>query len=167
MSIKIEIPQLHVKHLIEFYSKKVDDLRLSIKALENELQEITSIMAQLNTTEQPDNIVYKGILSKAPQFNDGYSVKFTWERKIVFVIEKYGPMTTSEIVDKIISAYQPELKQERKRVVASVSAILSMKSGVGKLFSKSSNDANEFVYHVQSNHRMYSGNEQPELADIL
>jgi hypothetical protein len=49
MTIKIEIQESQVKHLREFYDRRLDEINTSIRQLEKELHEINQAIIQLDT----------------------------------------------------------------------------------------------------------------------
>lgn len=139
MAKSIEIPDSDVAPLREFYEKKENHL---IKELEG----VRSILEQLKGIHIPSNPAQLQIDHKMPV---GYSEKFTWFKKVQFIIKNYGgELTTSQIVEKLLE-FEPAYKGEnRKTAVASISAILSAKSKPGGFFGKKTNVADENVYFI-------------------
>ncbi len=77
-----------------------------------------------------------------------YSEKWPWLKKIRFTIELKGcALTTNEIVDALVER-EIGLMFERKKAVASVSSVLSTKSGPGKDFLKTESDSGEYAYAI-------------------
>jgi hypothetical protein len=143
MPIQIEINDAHVDALIDFYIQRIKVLRDEMSSREKELREINAQILKLkkskrdideNEPEHPSAIIAL------------YSDKWPWVKKIRFAIVLKGrPLTTKEIVDTLIE-YEIGLMFERKKAVASISSMLSTKSGPDKEFSKVESDSGEFAY---------------------
>lgn len=145
MPFHLEVTDKDAMDLIEFYTEKQKSIKLQMSELTASLKDISSKIYDL-----------KGILDarqtfSSPEDKTAYSLKWHWVKKIQFAIHKEGrPLTTKEIVD-ILSNYQPEYISERRKAIASVSAILSTKSGTHaqhKEFVKIPADWGEYTYDV-------------------
>ena len=77
---------------------------------------------------------------------NGYNPKWVWKKKIEYILNQ-GDATTSEVVDTILK-YEPN-KFIRGKVVASISAILSVGAKEGGIYTKTLNDRNENVYGLR------------------
>lgn len=77
-----------------------------------------------------------------------YSDKWPWVKKVQFAIEYHKrPLTTREIVETL-TEYESSLLIDRKRAIASVSSILSSKSGENKDFLRVNSEFGDFAYTV-------------------
>ena len=109
---------------IKDFKKRLDSFAESIAVMQGE------IVSLLNIAQTPElEYLRPQILSPVPKTeglpisNSGYRSGFTWKQKTRYIIERCGdPVTTTEIADTICS-WEPNL--DRKRVVASVSSVLS------------------------------------------
>jgi hypothetical protein len=144
MPIQIEVQDLHAKLLIDFYIQRLKTLKTEIIERERELKEINGTIQKLK----------RGNLSpveSSPKemINDShYSEKWTWVKKIQFAIELQGkPLTTKEIVDTL-TEFEADFIFDRKRVVASISSMLSTKSGSDKEFIRVESDSGDFAYNI-------------------
>ncbi|WP_299178718.1 hypothetical protein [uncultured Chryseobacterium sp.] len=142
MSVQIEIKELYIRDLIEFYLEKQKVLRNEVNALQTQLKDISAVIMQLRQAQLSNSVsMLKG--------NEVYNSKWPWVKKITFAIQEAGkPLTTKEIVD-ILTGYEPDFINDRKRVVASVSSTLSVKTG-GE-FEKSESETGENAYSIITN----------------
>ena len=139
MSIHIEVQDAHAQLLVEFYLNRLKTVKDEIVEREKETKNITGIIQTLKRGSASAHEL--NILPKAD-----YSDKWPWVKKIQFAIEiQKKPLTTKEIVDTL-SEYEPSFIFDRKRVVASISSILSTKSGDSREFSRVGSDSGEFAY---------------------
>jgi len=143
MPIQIEVHDSHAQLLIEFYVSRLKLLREEIQERERESKEINGVIQQLKkraalageADEIPTPLVY-------------YNDKWTWLKKIHFALEQRGKaLSTKEIVDTLAD-YEPTFLFDRKRAIASISSVLSVKSGAGKDFLKVDTDSGEFAYAI-------------------
>lgn len=145
MAIQIEINDAHIDALIDFYIQRLRVLRDEISEREKESKEIN---AQILTLKKG-----KGLLS----LNDKevhltpaveYSEKWPWVKKIRFAINQQGrALTTKEIIETL-TEYEIGLMFNRKKAVASVSSMLSTKSGEGKDFLRIESESGDFAYDL-------------------
>ena len=148
MPVQIEINDVHVDALIEFYIQKLRVLRDEIATREKETKEINAQILRLK----------KGKTSPQSSTNNTqleatlvpYSDKWPWAKKIRFALERQGkPLTTKEIVETLIE-YEIGLMFDRKKAVASISSMLSTKSGTDKEFIRVESDSGDFEYDINN-----------------
>jgi hypothetical protein len=147
MPVQIEINESHIDALVDFYIQKIKVLREEIAIREKEAKEINSQIMKLKKG--------KSSVSMSPSENEeqsaqmiSYSDKWPWVRKIKFALEIQGrPLTTKEILDTLID-YEIALMFDRKKAVASISSILSTKSGEDKEFIRVEGETGDFAYTV-------------------
>lgn len=143
MPIQIDVHESHIQSLIQFYFERLKTLRVEITAKELELKEITLVIQKLKRGSANGNTQ-----DNIGKVNIDYSESWPWARKVEFAIElKEKPLSTKEIVD-ILTEFEPSFLIDRKRVVASISSILSSKSGEGKEFKRVESDTGDFKYIV-------------------
>jgi hypothetical protein len=83
-----------------------------------------------------------GIQYETPIYD--YVKEATWKRKTLYAIEKIGrPATVNEIANVIIEM-EPEV--DRKKVIATISSLLSIYINKKEVFKRSQNDREEFMY---------------------
>jgi tRNA(Phe) wybutosine-synthesizing methylase Tyw3 len=142
----IEITDDDAKDLIDFYVEKQRNIKNQMSVLGASLKELNTKILELKQSLQAKN---PSVINN----KDGveYSSKWHWVKKIEFAIRQAGkPLTTKEIVD-ILTEYQPDYISERRSAIASVSAILSTKSGSHsqhKEFVKIASDWGDYAYDV-------------------
>lgn len=140
MPLSIEINDKHIAHLIEFYVEKQKLMRNDIIKLEREIKEINAIITQL---KQSSRTQFSATIQPLPG-KEIYSDKWPWIRKIKFALDQSKrPLSTKEVVD-FLTDYEPDFISGRRRAIASVSSILSVKSGEEVI--KSTSETGEFVY---------------------
>jgi len=141
MSIQIEVQNAHIEYLIEFYLERLKSLRAEISAKEQELKDITSTIQKLKKGSNPDKF------EEADAAIDvEYSERWPWVKKVEFALKyKNKPLSTKEVVETL-TEFEPEFLIDRKKVVASVSSILSSKSGDDKTFKRINHDSGDFEY---------------------
>ena len=146
MPINIEIKDAHAQLLVDFYIQRLKILHEEIQNKEIEIKEITSTIQKLKKKElktTPSSATIDTIENVAP-----YSNKWPWVKKIHFVLGQVDrPMTTKEIVEAL-TEFEPTFMFERKKVVASISSILSSKSGDDKEFVKVESESGDFAYYI-------------------
>ncbi|WEK33878.1 MAG: hypothetical protein P0Y53_15420 [Candidatus Pseudobacter hemicellulosilyticus] len=156
MPIQIEINDSHVDGLIEFYLQRIKVLRTEIAEREKESKDINAQILRLKRgkTESIGN-------EKSPIIHStsNYHEKWTWIKKIRFILEpSLYPMTTKEIVDTLMT-YEAGLMFDRKKAIASVSSILSTKSGEGKEFLRLENESGDFAYDIKKKKNVKDDND--------
>lgn len=148
MPLQIEINDLHIDSLIDFYIQRLKVLRDEISEREKETKEINAQILKLKRGKTTGLLGAGNSQISAPSIP--YSEKWPWVRKIRFALENQGrPLTTKEIVDTLIE-YEIGLMFDRKKVVASVSSMLSTKSGDGKEFARVESDSGDFAYDLNN-----------------
>lgn len=158
MAIQIEIHDIHAKLLIDFYIQRLQVLRAEMAERERETKEIYTIIQKLKRGDISKETQAAGLAQAAPS---NYSENWTWIKKVQFAIQQQGkPLTTKEIVETL-TEYEPSFIFDRKRAVASISSILSSKSGTGKEFLKVENDIGDSAYTININPK------QEHLFEIL
>ncbi|QJB42446.1 hypothetical protein HF324_33180 [Chitinophaga oryzae] len=141
MAVNIEIKEAYVKDLIDFYVEKQRQIRIEVNNLEEQLKEISAIIMQLRQSSRSTNAEIPLIKG-----DEVYSEKWPWVRKIMFALRQAdAPLSTKQIVDSL-SEYEPEFISDRKRVVASVSSTLSVKTD--EEFGRVQNDSGENAYYI-------------------
>jgi hypothetical protein len=144
MAIKIEIQESHVQSLIDFYLSRLKMLREEIADRESEFREINMIIQKLKRNGESVKIIHTKDHIIATQYSDNWS----WPKKVRFAMELMNkPMTTRDIAEALTD-FEPSLLIDRKRAIASISSILSTKSGNGKDFLKVENGSGDFAYVV-------------------
>jgi hypothetical protein len=159
MILTLEIKDKDVEDMLEFYISKQKILRAKIANLEKEYKDINAIIIQLKRMPQtgPHQIV--------PISEDElYSPRWTWVKKIAFVLKNSNkPLTANEIINSI-GDYESDLLKNRKKTMSSVSGILSVKSGGvsdKKDFIKKAGESGEFEYslhNIEINKQEYGSN---------
>jgi hypothetical protein len=144
MAIQIEVQDAHAKLLVEFYIQRLQVLRGEINEREKEIKSINSTIQSLKKAQFNGSVVNPG--STNVNLNTNYSNKWPWVKKVQFAIESQNrPLTTKEIVETL-TEFEPEFIFDRKRAVASISSILSSKSGDNKEFIRIESESGEFAY---------------------
>lgn len=140
--------------LIKRFSEYITE---QLKEAKDQVMELESILADLNKGNGAS--LMKALahppsqVNQSHPINDGYKINWTWQQKISHILEK-GNFTTSEITAKILE-YEPSKIYERAKIVASVSAILSVQSkNEDSLYIKSKNERNQNVYGVNPNYEL-------------
>jgi hypothetical protein len=161
MPIQIEVQDIHAQLLIDFYVSRLKVLRDEILEREKEARDINAIIQKLRKREPP--LVSNSLhLEKST-----YSEKWPWVKKVQFALEtQEKPLTTKEIVD-VLTEYEPSFLFDRKRAVASISSILSSKSGVDKDFVRVSSDSGDFAYELSKQVNNKNNSELDPLEDDL
>ncbi len=152
MSIKIEINEAHVKQLMEFYIQRIKVLKEEITERERESKELNESILQLRKAVSDKSGNVQKINPKASRYN----TLWPWFRKIEFAINHMNkPISTREIIETL-SEFEPSFLYNRKKAVASISSVLSTKSGKGKKFIRKQNDIGEFIYTLAEQYDMGS-----------
>jgi len=146
MPVQIEVQDIHTKLLIDFYLQRLKILRSEIIERERETKDINSTIQKLKkgNIRPPSNSNVNVMEKEVP-----YSEKWPWVKKVYFAIEQQGkPLTTKEIVD-VLTEYEADFIFDRKRAIASISSILSVKSGgEDKPFIRTESESGDFAYNI-------------------
>jgi len=149
MAVSIEINESHIDALIDFYIQRMKILRDEIAVREKESKEINAQILKLNKGKSQPSLSFSP--SEKPKHSIEYSDKWPWVRKIRFAIEQQGkPLTTKQIVETL-TEHEIELMFDRKKAVASVSSMLSTKSGPDKDFIRVEGETGDFAYTINNN----------------
>jgi hypothetical protein len=144
MPIQIEIQDSHAQLLIDFYVSRLKVLRDEILDRERETKEINGVIQKLKKRELHPIAISNG----SPVDRADYSEKWTWLKKVLFALDiEHRPLTTKEIVD-VLTEYEPSFLFDRKRAVASISSILSTRSG--SEFVRVDSDSGDFAYRLRN-----------------
>lgn len=142
----IEISSAQIDSLIELFTREEEDADKLIREAKSKKSAAVEMLKQLNKLKNDIAYVSNRFNIKTAR-SDGYDANLIWLKKIRFVLEKHGPMTMSQIVDKLINEYEPELN--RNSAISNVSVILITKTAEGKEFEKTVNNENENVYMLK------------------
>jgi hypothetical protein len=149
MPVQIEINEAHIDAIIDFYIQRLKALRDEITEKEREFKEINSQILKLKRSKASTPISansYRVTSTSAANYSD----KWPWVKKIQFAIEQQGKaLTTKEIVDTLLE-YEIGLMFDRRKAVASISSVLSVKSGADKEFLREESDSGEFAYSINN-----------------
>lgn len=130
-------------------TKTTDDL-LQQEFKEFLKQKVEKTRQDLAMLESLINSKPFGVIQSEPTIevkSDGYNYNWTWKQKIEFILMKKSA-TTAEIVDEILK-HEPN-RYIRSKVVASISAVLSVGSKENGIYTKSPNVRGENVYALAS-----------------
>lgn len=142
MSVQININEAQANLIKEYYKQRLAEIKAEIDKLTGEVTEIDKLMNQLNK-EVPSKENSANISSN---ITDGYQVRWPWVKKAAFLITESGrQLSTKDMVALILEKYEPNLIDNRKTVVASLSAVMSIKTKEG-LFVRHQNEFGEFEY---------------------
>mgnify|MGYP002075297013 CR=1 FL=1 len=149
MSIQIDIDEAQVKLLKEFYKTRVNEIQSEISKLTAEIEELGRFAKKLDFKPNEVDITLPD--PSAKYSSSGYQDRWPWVKKAAFLIEDEGrPLSTKDMVELILEKYEPKLKDKRKTVVASLSAVMSTKTKEG-LFTRVTNQFGEFEFSVANN----------------
>lgn len=138
MSKNIEISDIEIPLLVDFYTSQLNKKQKEVDALKKTLDKLTA--NKLFSVKEVDSPIVNG---------NGYNLKWTWNQKIDFIL-KGKALTTSEVV-AVVLENEPNRANERSSIVGSVSAVLSSKSkGDDGHFIKTQNVRNENVFSIRS-----------------
>jgi hypothetical protein len=159
MAIQIEIQDSHAQLLIEFYISRLKVLRDEIIAREQETKDINRIIQKLKQKNISERIERNVSTSeRSVSAITSYSHKWPWVKKVQFAIEYQNkPLTTKEIVETLIE-FESSMLIDRKRAIASVSSILSSKSGGNKDFLRVDSEFGDFTYIINNQKDLESDN---------
>lgn len=145
MPVQIEINDAHIDALIDFYIQRIKVLREEVIVRERELKDINTQILRLKKGKNTSSTIFN---SQGQHPSLPYSEKWPWVKKIRFALEVQGrPLTTKEIVETL-TEYEIELMFDRKKAVASVSSMLSTKSGSDKDFIRVESVSGDFAYDI-------------------
>ena len=149
MPVNIQIDESHIDALIDFYIQRMKILRDEIAAKEKESKEINIQILKLKKGKNQPSLHSSQI--DDVRNNVEYSDKWPWVRKIRFAIEQQKkPLTTKQIVETL-TEHDTELLFDRKKAIASVSSMLSTKSGLDKEFIRLEGETGDFAYTINGN----------------
>lgn len=159
MEKQITISEQEIPTLIEYLRNRIESTRAQLISLEKTLNNLvhlsgntykTQIQTSISLSKESINNSY----DKPLEHEDGYNSAWTWIRKIIHILKAQKESTTSDIVNAVLR-YEPDRVKERKKVMASVSAVLSTKSKDDGLFKKRINMRNDNVYSLTEEGNRY------------
>lgn len=137
MSIKLEINDAQYSTLVSTYNER-------IKALKNELGLLESTLNLLESTLNQKESISSAKITPA----NGYNANWKWQRKLEYLLNELGGMTSAQIVEKVLE-YEPDKIEQRSKVMASVSANLSANAKEGGIYVRVQNERDDFVYSIK------------------
>lgn len=139
--VTIEINVAEYPYLRDFYIARKNALAKQMADVDEILEKISNDIISIQALSP---------ISTSNIDSSGYDKSWNWVPKIKFIIkEAKKPCSTAEIVAGVLD-HEPERKQNRKKVVASVSSVLSSNHGEGKPFSRAErNNTSEFEFDLQ------------------
>ena len=146
MPLSIEIPEIHIAALREFYLNKKEILLAELKTIDN-------VLSQMST----NNLVPTGkSLSQTLSaiYPPGYPIDALWQDKIIYAIKHTGGESTTSSIANYVCNIERDL--DRRKVVATISSVLSTQSKDGGVFGKRLNPKKENVYFIND---LANGNE--------
>jgi|GEM_PF-1399151 len=139
MDIALKIPESQKQAVIDLFLPQYKKALEEVESIKNILNQLGYFDIGLTPSDNLSDI--------NTVLDNGYNKQWIWARKIQFLLEG-GGLTTSQLVKRILEL-EPEKENERSRIVASVSAVLSSKSKADTdPFKKIVNDRNENVYSL-------------------
>jgi hypothetical protein len=144
MPIQLEIDDEQVEILKEIYSTKASQLSASIAHLQAELQKINPMLIQLGLKTPKLNRSSVRQDTSTDYLNEPYSDRFTWEQKAMFILSNFGEMTAKQIIEKLISEYEPNM--DKNRAMNSLPATMSVMAKDEKIERR--NENGEYVYSL-------------------
>lgn len=136
MPINIQISERDIPLLIKVYTDKKN------KLLE-ELKTVDAFLLQLNEGKRKKDSLDIGTLT---QPHKKYNLDWTWVDKIEYILQEANKaLTTSEIVTRVIRL-DPKLEGHERKVLGSISAVLSAKSKPGGRFKRGENERGALVF---------------------
>lgn len=147
-NINIQLPKEHIPQLREFYTSR-------LAQLQKEIGEVSALLQQLDSqiTVSNGNTVVNGqgvLIPAAVNIPPGnYHPKWSFIKKAKFALKEAGrALTVKEIVDFLLDNYEPNLKNERKKFMSSMSGTLSHQSKEGGIFKRRQNELEEYEYEI-------------------
>lgn len=156
MPITIQIEDNEAPVLIEFYNKQKQKLRAEVdqrleqlEQINARLEQLTGVIRSTQTSIQPE--VFKTgtnsgevtIKKTLPEYNPDW----TWRAKMNYcLITSESPLSSKEVVDRILS-YEPNLVDDRKKIMLNVAAAFS--SGYDKGNYDRIKQNNEYQYFIK------------------
>lgn len=147
MSVQININDVQANLLKDYYKRRLSEIQSEIGKLTAEIGEIDKFMKQLDK-----EVLSADALSNTTNISiNNYQDRWSWVKKAAFLIKESGrALSTRDMVDLIIDKYEPGQKENRKTVVASLSAVMSTKTKEG-LFVRQQNEFGEFEFSLSEN----------------
>lgn len=155
--MSIVIPESHLGHLKEAYVKIYQDYLQRRKLIEAEWNELQPILQKLNIPTSNGALQYtlkadagsisiKGGESKFTQGIKPFS-DLSWFKKAEIILKQHNKsMTSNEIIDILISEYQPDLSKQT--ATNSLPATLSVAAKEGRI-NREINENGEYEYSLK------------------
>ena len=154
MTTQIEISDQHLESIKRVYEQILNELKQKASALYLEWYECEIIFKKLGLVSVNSSI--ESILPNVLGENqaqliislevDNYQLAWPWVKKVSFILQKNGPMTTKGIVAILIGEYEPNLSLEA--TFSSISAVLSSAVKKGKLKRHKGTNREEYIYSI-------------------
>lgn len=154
MESKLQIPDKHKELLKVFYVNRIGELEIEIKNAKIEIASIKEFLHDLNANKdgqesiviQPE--IKKELFATSIDNTNGYNSKWPLIQKSIYIVNKHGSLTISQIADKIIEGFEPYLKDKRSDLTRNLSAVLSIDQKKYKRLKRKTNDKNEYSYYL-------------------
>lgn len=146
-----QIEDIDLPSLLEFYERKVSEIKKKIDPLTDELNRASmNVMKLRNRLKLPElsiNGIDKsgnGVEVIDMEFDEEWS---WWDKAKYALGQAKRTLTSAEIVDSVI-AYQPSLKDNRGFVMANLSAVLGQKAKIGTEITRKRNKLGQWTYYL-------------------
>lgn len=158
--IKIELPESEVLTLIKVYEDKASRLSDELKDANNMVSYFKGILnkgVQVVSQGSFNRVTSiastsEGINSEIEKLPNGYIKQWAWSKKIIFILKEVGkPMTVKEIANYVFANLEPELQNEAKRTVSTISGQISaMYSKKAAQFNlkREKNEIEDYIYSI-------------------
>lgn len=148
MSINIEVTENDAQLLADFYLKKLKGLKEEIQAKEEEARSINAMLLQLKKVSKEPLVA-----TESAKVHTDYSEKWPWLTKIIFALMASDrALTTNEIIE-VLTEYESSFLFERRKVTASISSVLSLRSAPGKELTRFKEPSGDYSYKVRDKFR--------------
>lgn len=152
MNNNIQLPSTHAKHIKEFYRNRLLEIEkeaAEIKILLKDIDSNTQSGSSIGTFPFDSPITsHEATIVDSP-FPKTYNPKWSNQKKAQFIIRVKGKaLTSAEIVDTIMNEYEHEIEGGRKKLLGSMSSVLSGNCKPGGIFTRKHNDLDDWVYDV-------------------
>lgn len=147
MPINIEVTENDAQLLVDFYLKKLKGLKEEIQAKEEEARSINAMLLQLKKISKEPLVA-----TESARVDARYTEDWPWLMKIMFALNiSDRALTTNEIIE-VLTEYEPSFLFERKKVTASISSVLSLRSAPGKELVRVKQPSGDYSYKVREKH---------------
>ncbi len=137
------------KHVRQDLLKQAEETKAKIARVDAQIHALINGTATFVDVTPTAEEIDETFVSSRSHKNPPYDKKWTWFKKVKFIItEKGGQAGTKDIVNRILEI-EPELKERREQIVRTISSFISTSVKEGKHFNRVNDGTANYEYRLK------------------